>query len=137
MYIIFKVRIFSKIGFTQSENTDNSTDTDCLPIRQKSARCRYRYRLSVNHYLLYQPLLALSVIALPAFACFISPYILYQPLFHQPLLDNPLLYQPCFISSSFISPNFINPCFIFFAVWSLRWDNCYLQCTTSYGYSCS
>ena len=32
MYIIFKVRIFSKIGFTQSENTDNSTDTDYRSI---------------------------------------------------------------------------------------------------------
>jgi hypothetical protein len=49
MHIIFKVDIFSTIGFRQSEfNIDNSTDSDCLPIRQKSAQCRYR--LSVNHY---------------------------------------------------------------------------------------
>jgi hypothetical protein len=37
MYIIFIVRFFSKIGFTQSE-IQNSTDSDCLPIRQKSAQ---------------------------------------------------------------------------------------------------
>ena len=48
MHIIYTAWLFSTIGFTQSLNMYKTTDTDCLPIWQISAR--YRYRLSVNHY---------------------------------------------------------------------------------------
>ena len=48
MHIIYTEWILSIIGFTQSVNMYKTTDTDCLPISQISAR--YRYRLSVNHY---------------------------------------------------------------------------------------
>ena len=48
MHIIYAAWIFSAIGFTQSVNMYKTTDTDCLPTWQISAR--YRYRLSVNHY---------------------------------------------------------------------------------------
>ena len=50
MHMIYKAWIFSTIGFTQSVNMYKTTDTDCPPIWQISAR----YRLSVNHYLRLQ-----------------------------------------------------------------------------------
>ena len=48
VHIIYTAWLFSTIGFTQSVNMYKTTDTDCLPIWQISAR----YRLSVNHYFL-------------------------------------------------------------------------------------
>ena len=40
MHIIYTARIFSTISFTQSVTLYKTTDTDCLPIWQISARYR-------------------------------------------------------------------------------------------------
>jgi hypothetical protein len=43
IHMIFKVRILSTICFTQSENTNYSTDSDCLTISKNRSDSDYNF----------------------------------------------------------------------------------------------